>query len=86
MKTEVKDVPNSYITSMMITEMSPMSFTARSLKNQKYYLNEIATGNSSSDNTSATESIKDTNTNIDSEQTVLYNKYIKQNVKSTEQV
>lgn len=68
-------------TSMMITEMSPMSFTARSLKIKKYYLNETATGNSSSDNTSATESIKDTNTNIDSEQTVLYNKYIKQNVK-----
>lgn len=56
--------------------MSPMSFTVQSLKIKKYYLNETATGNSSSDNTSATESIKDTNTNIDSEQTVLYNKYI----------
>lgn len=81
-KTEVKDVPNSYIYKYDDYGNVTNEFHGTVTKKiKKYYLNETATGNSSSDNTSATESIKDTNTNIDSEQTVLYNKYIKQNVK-----
>lgn len=81
-KTEVKDVPNSYIYKYDDYGNVTNEFHGTVTKKiKKYYLNETATGNSSSDNTSTTESIKDTNTNIDSEQTVLYNKYIKQNVK-----
>ncbi|GEM_PF-6534383 len=82
MKTEVKDVPNSYIFKYDDYGNAIDEFHGTATKKiKKYYLNEMETDSSAIDNTSASENINDTNTKIDSEKTVLNNKYIKKDVK-----